>query len=62
MFKFFKEPKGLWIKPKRELRIVQLINMAIRGDLRDNPIVTLIVTIIGTILATVLLKILKVIP
>jgi hypothetical protein len=56
LFLFFAYPKGLWIKPKRELRLFYLINMAIHGEYRDNPLVTLIVTVLGTLLATILLK------
>ena len=56
IYAFFGEPKGLWIKPSRELRLFYLANMALRGDLRDNPLVSVLVTVVTTILTTVLLK------
>jgi hypothetical protein len=40
-------PSGLWIKPKRELKVIYLINMALKGELRDNPVVQLVVTVLG---------------
>jgi hypothetical protein len=60
LFRFFSEPKGLWIKPTREVRLLYLAAMALRGDLRDNPLVTLVVSIIATVLATLILKLLHV--
>ena len=56
IYGFFREPKGLWIKPQRDARVTQLIKMALRGDLRDNPVVSLIVTVLGAIFAALLLK------
>lgn len=61
VFKFFMEPTGLWIKPKRELKLFNMIKMAVRGEYRDNPIVQLFATIVGTLIATILMKLLKII-
>ncbi len=61
VFQFFAFPKGLWIKPERELRILYLFNMAIRGEYRDNPLVALIFSILGTIIAAIILKLLGVV-
>ncbi len=55
-YKFYSEPTGLWIKPKRPLKIFYLLNMAIRGELKDNPIVTLIVTVIGGLIVMLIGK------
>ena len=55
-FNFFKQPSGLWIKPRRDIRFLYLIKMAIRGELRDNPFVQIVITIVGSVLAMVLLK------
>jgi hypothetical protein len=55
-FKFFAYPKGLWIKQERELRPLYLLNMAIRGEFRDNPLVTLVVSIVGAVIAGLILK------
>lgn len=56
IFRFLAEPKGLWIKPTRDLRFLQLLRMAARGDFKDNPLVTLVITILGTVVAAVILK------
>lgn len=58
LFRFFARPTGLWIKPKRELRLFYLANMALKGELKDNPLVTVIVTVLGTILTVLILKLL----
>jgi len=61
-YKFFKAPTGLWIKPTRELRILNMVKMAVRGEYRDNPIVQLVVTVVGGFIVAVILKILKILP
>lgn len=61
IFKFYAYPKGLWIKPKRKIHLLRLFNMALRGNVRDNPLAQLIITILGTILTTFIMKILGII-
>jgi hypothetical protein len=56
MLRFFAYPRGLWIKPEREFRPLYLLNMAIRGEFRDNPLVSLILSILGTVIAAFILK------
>lgn len=56
MFRYFAHPKGLWIKPRRDIRLLRLLAMAVRGDFRDNPLVALIVTIFGGVIAALILK------
>jgi hypothetical protein len=56
LFRFFAEPKGLWVKPERELYPIQLLRMALRGDFRDNPLVMLVVTIVGTVIAGLIMR------
>ena len=58
IFKFFAHPKGLWIKPKRENRLFYLANMALRGELRDNPLVNLIISIVGAVVTVLVLSLL----
>ena len=58
LFRFFSQPSGLWIKPKRETKLLSMIKMAIRGELRDNPFVQLIITIIAGIIVVALSKLL----
>ncbi|AHI06540.1 hypothetical protein BDW_10200 [Bdellovibrio bacteriovorus W] len=56
MFRFAAKPTGLWIKPKRELRLFYLANMALKGEYKDNPLVTVVLAVIATITAQVLMK------
>jgi hypothetical protein len=56
IFKFTAAPTGLWIKPKRELKLLYLANMALKGELRDNPIVQTIITIGGGLIVAYLAK------
>jgi len=56
MFKFFALPTGLWIKPKRELRVFYLVNMALKGELKDNPLVSLVVSVLGGVVTVLILK------
>ena len=58
LFRFFSLPRGLWIKPRRELRLLYLANMALRGELKDNPLVSLVVTVLGTVIAVLVLRLL----
>lgn len=58
MFRFTALPTGLWIKPKRELKLLYLANMALKGELRDNPLVQVAITIVGGLIVAILAKIL----
>jgi len=53
-FRFFSQTSGLWIKPKRETKLFSFLKMAIRGELRDNPLVQLIITILGGLIVAIL--------
>ena len=55
-YKFFSYPSGLWIKPRRETRLLSMLKMAIRGEFRDNPIVQLAIVIIGGLIVLALGK------
>jgi len=55
-FRFFSQPSGLWIKSKRETKLLSYLKMAIRGELRDNPLVQLIITILGGLIVAILAK------
>lgn len=57
-FVFSSAPTGLWVKPKRELKIIYLVNMALKGELRDNPIVQLAMTVIGGLIVAFFAKLL----
>ena len=55
-FRFFSQPSGLWIKAERETKLLSLLKMAIRGELRDNPLTQLVITILGGLIVAVLAK------
>lgn len=55
-YRFFSQPSGLWIKPKRETKLLSFVKMAIRGELRDNPVVQLLITILGGLIVAILAK------
>ena len=56
IFRASGQPKGLWVKPTREIQPYYLLMMALRGELRDNPLVTVIVAVLTTILTALLLR------
>jgi len=56
LYRYFATPRGLWVKPRREARLLQLANMALRGELKDNPLVSLVVSVLGTVIAALILK------
>jgi hypothetical protein len=57
-FRFAAAPTGLWVKPKRELRLLYLANMAMKGQLRDNPLVQVLLTVIGGLIVAYVAKLL----
>ena len=56
LYRYFATPRGLWVKPRREARLLQLASMALRGELKDNPLVSLVVSVQGTVIAALILK------
>lgn len=56
MYQSFRWPSGLYINEKPRRNIIQLANMALKGELRDNPLVAIIISVIATIVSTLLLK------
>jgi hypothetical protein len=56
IYRFYSQPSGLWIKPRRETRLLSFFKMAIRGELRDNPVVQLLITILGGLIVAILAK------
>ena len=56
VFAYYASRRGLWVKPRREIRLLQLANMALRGELRDNPLVSLIITVLGTVIGAIILN------
>jgi len=58
LYKFLALPTGLWIKPKRDTRLLYLANMAVKGEFEDNPLVQLTITVIGGLVVAFLAKLL----
>jgi hypothetical protein len=56
MFQIFRWPSGLYINEMPKRGVAQLTSMALKGELRDNPLVTIIGSVLATILATLILK------
>jgi hypothetical protein len=56
VFRLSAAPSGLWIKPKRELKLIYLLNMALKGQYRDNPLFNLSVTVVGGLIVAGLAK------
>ena len=56
IYRFYSQPSGLWIKQRRETRLLSFFKMAIRGELRDNPVVQLLITILAGLIVALLAK------
>jgi hypothetical protein len=59
-FKMFSYDGGLYIKEK-EHKYLYMIKRAIKGELRDNPLINLLVVVIGGIIVGLLLKLFDII-
>ncbi len=58
LYNLFQQPKGLYIRERPKKSLVQYANMAITGELRDNPLANLVLVVLGTVLATLILRLL----
>jgi len=58
MYKFLSEPVGLMIRD-RETSARHLLELALRGELRDNPLVSVIANALGTVLGGAILWLLE---
>lgn len=56
MFQSFKPPSGLYVNEMPKRGVGQLTVMALKGELRDNPLVAIVGSVIATVIATILLK------
>jgi hypothetical protein len=53
---YFRASKGLFVKERQPFRIGSYINMALRGELRDNPVVSIVVSVLASIATALILK------
>lgn len=55
IYNYFKAPMGISVNDRSSANLVNFLRRAIRGEMRDNPIINLLVTVIGTIVAGIIL-------
>jgi hypothetical protein len=60
VFTSFRTPTGLYVNPPPRSNLWTLANRAIKGEVMDNPLVSLIVTVIAGLVTALLLKLLGV--
>jgi len=58
LFSMYKTNTGLYIKSPPKNNLITLANMALKGQLMDNPLIVLIITIVGGILTAFILRLL----
>ena len=58
VYYFYKTPVGLSVNDRQTANLPNFIRRAIRGELRDNPIVSIIVSIIATLITALILHLL----
>jgi hypothetical protein len=56
MYKMILIPKGLYITKRPDRGVVRYINMALKGQLVDNPMVSLIISILGSLIVAIIFK------
>jgi hypothetical protein len=56
MYNFFRTPVGLSVNDRETARLPNYLQRALKGEMRDNPLVNIIVTIIGTVIAALILN------
>lgn len=62
LYNFFKTPLGLSVNDRKTAKLINFLRRAIRGEYRDNPIISLMVSIIGTIVAALILTLIGLNP
>lgn len=56
LFRGFETPRGLYVNEMPRRSIWSLLNLALRGQLMDNPLVALLITVVGGIVTALLLR------
>jgi hypothetical protein len=56
LYRYFTAPRGLFVKERKDVKVISYINMALKGELRDNPVVNILVSVITAIITALLLK------
>jgi len=57
IYDFFTKKQGLYVHDRPRRNIWGLAKQAIRGEVRDNPLVSFIVSVLGTLTTTIILKV-----
>jgi hypothetical protein len=55
LYNYFKKPIGLNVNERESANLPNFIRRAIRGEMRDNPLVNIIITVVATIIAGIAL-------
>jgi hypothetical protein len=55
-YRYFTAPKGLFVKEQKTAAIGNYVNMAIKGELRDNPVVNIVISVVTAIVTAAILK------
>jgi len=58
IYNFFKTPIGISVNDRQTANLPNFVRRAIRGELRDNPAVSIIVSIIATLITALILHLL----
>jgi hypothetical protein len=58
VYNFYNAPIGVSVNDRQTANLPNFIRRAIRGEFRDNPVVSIVVTIIATVITAVILQIL----
>lgn len=58
VYSFFKAPIGVSVNDRQTANLPNFVRRAIRGEMRDNPIVSIIVSIIATLITALILHVL----
>jgi hypothetical protein len=54
-YNFFRTPIGLSVNERETATLPNFFQRAIRGEMRDNPLVSIIVSVLGTVIAALIL-------
>jgi len=57
-YRFFKSPTGLSVNKRETATVGSFLQRAIKGEFKDNPLVTIILGVLATILSALILRIL----
>ena len=57
LYNFFTKKQGLYIHDRPRRNIWDLANQAVRGEVKDNPLVSLVFSVLGALITAIILKV-----